>query len=61
MISTVPSLLVGNPKVPVQNLQELIALARAKPGALTMAIGGIAVETIAIGVKSAIGSNGSFG
>ena len=41
MISTVPSLLVGNPKVPVQNLQELIALARVKPGALTMAIGGI--------------------
>ena len=41
MISTVPSLLVGNPKIPVQNLEELIALANAKPGALTMAIGGI--------------------
>ena len=41
MISTVPSLLVGNPKIPAQNLKELIALAKAKPGALTMAIGGI--------------------
>jgi tripartite-type tricarboxylate transporter receptor subunit TctC len=41
MISTVPSLLVGNPKIPAQNLAELIALAKAKPDALTMAIGGI--------------------
>jgi tripartite-type tricarboxylate transporter receptor subunit TctC len=41
MISTVPSLLVGNPKIPAENLNELIALAKAKPGALTMAIGGI--------------------
>jgi tripartite-type tricarboxylate transporter receptor subunit TctC len=41
MISTVPSLLVGNPKIPAQNLKELIALAKAKPDSLTMAIGGI--------------------
>ena len=41
MISTVPSLLVGNPKVPALNLQELIALAKSNPGVLTMAIGGI--------------------
>ena len=41
MISIVPSLLVGNPKVPAQNLQELIALAKSNPGVLTMAIGGI--------------------
>src|SRR5689334_21467459 len=41
MISTVPSLLVGNPKIAAQNLKELIALAKAKPGALTIAIGGI--------------------
>jgi tripartite-type tricarboxylate transporter receptor subunit TctC len=41
MISTVPSLLVGNPKIPAQNLKELIALAKAKPGTLTIAIGGI--------------------
>ena len=41
MISTVPSLLVGNPKIPARNLKELIALAKTKPGTLTMAIGGI--------------------
>jgi tripartite-type tricarboxylate transporter receptor subunit TctC len=41
MISTVPSLLVGNPKIPAQDLKELVALAKAKPDALTMAIGGI--------------------
>jgi tripartite-type tricarboxylate transporter receptor subunit TctC len=40
-IATVPSLLVGNPKLPAQNLQELIALAKAKPDKLTIAIGGI--------------------
>ena len=36
-----PSLLVGNPKLPAQNLNELIALAKAKPDTLTIAIGGI--------------------
>ena len=41
MISTVPSLLVGNPKVPAKDLVELIALARQKPGKLTIGIGGI--------------------
>jgi tripartite-type tricarboxylate transporter receptor subunit TctC len=41
MISTVPSLLVGNPKIPAQNLKQLIALAKAKPGTLTIGIGGI--------------------
>lgn len=41
MISTVPSLLIGNPKIPAEDLKELIALAKAKPGALTMAVGGI--------------------
>jgi tripartite-type tricarboxylate transporter receptor subunit TctC len=40
-IATVPSLLVGNPKLPAQNLNELIALAKAKPDKLTIAIGGI--------------------
>ncbi len=40
-IATVPSLLVGNPSLPAQNLNELIALARAKPDALSIAIGGI--------------------
>src|SRR5215475_11246748 len=41
MISTVPSLLVGNPKNPAQDLKSLIALAKAKPGKLTIGIGGI--------------------
>ncbi len=40
-IANVPSLLVGNPKLPAQNLNELIALARAKPDTLSIAIGGI--------------------
>lgn len=41
MISTVPSLLVGNPKVAALDLKELIALAKANPDSLTIAIGGI--------------------
>jgi tripartite-type tricarboxylate transporter receptor subunit TctC len=40
-IANVPSLLVGNPALPAQNLAELIALAKSKPGKLTIAIGGI--------------------
>ncbi len=40
-IATVPSLLVGNPKLPAQNLNELIALAKAKPDKLTIGIGGL--------------------
>jgi tripartite-type tricarboxylate transporter receptor subunit TctC len=41
MISTVPSLLVGNPRLPAKDLAELIALAKAKSGKLTIGIGGI--------------------
>lgn len=41
MISTVPSMLVGHPKIAAQDLKELIALAKASPDKLTMAIGGI--------------------
>ena len=40
-IANVPSLLVGNPKMPAQDLKALIALAKAKPDSLTIAIGGI--------------------
>jgi tripartite-type tricarboxylate transporter receptor subunit TctC len=41
MIATVPSLLVGHPKIAAPDLQSLIALAKAKPESLTIAIGGI--------------------
>jgi tripartite-type tricarboxylate transporter receptor subunit TctC len=41
MIATVPSLLVGNPRLAAQDLTSLIALAKAKPDALSIAIGGI--------------------
>jgi tripartite-type tricarboxylate transporter receptor subunit TctC len=40
-ISTVPSLLVGNPRLPARNLRELIALAKSKPDTLSIGIGGI--------------------
>ena len=41
MIATVPSLLVGNPALPAKDLAALIALAKAKPDTLSIAIGGI--------------------
>src|SRR3974390_2121028 len=41
MISTGPRLLVRTPRRRAQNLAELIALAKAKPDALTIGIGGI--------------------
>lgn len=39
MVSTSPSMLVAHPKLPVKNVAELIALAKAKPGQLNFAIG----------------------
>ena len=41
MIATVPSMLVGNPKLPENTLQELIGSVKSKPDKLTIAIGGI--------------------
>lgn len=41
MISTVPSMLVGNPQLAAKDLKELIAFAKASPDKLTMGIGGI--------------------
>jgi tripartite-type tricarboxylate transporter receptor subunit TctC len=41
MIATVPSLLVGRPTLPANDLRALIALAKATPDKLTIAIGGI--------------------
>lgn len=40
MIATVPSMLVGYPGLPAQDLKALIALAKAKPDSLSIAIGG---------------------
>jgi len=40
-VATVPSLLVGNPKLPASDLNALIALAKAQPDSLTIGIGGI--------------------
>jgi tripartite-type tricarboxylate transporter receptor subunit TctC len=40
MVATAPHILVTHPALPVKNVQELIALARAKPGSLNYASGG---------------------
>jgi tripartite-type tricarboxylate transporter receptor subunit TctC len=40
LVATAPTLLVVNPQVPAKNLQELLALAHAKPGTLNFPSGG---------------------
>ena len=40
-VATVPSLLVGNPKLAARDLKSLIELAKAQPDKLTIGIGGI--------------------
>jgi tripartite-type tricarboxylate transporter receptor subunit TctC len=40
-VATVPSLLIGNPKLPAKDLTSLIALAKERPGKLTIGLGGI--------------------
>jgi tripartite-type tricarboxylate transporter receptor subunit TctC len=41
MVSTSPAILVAHPSVPANDLKELIALARSRPGKLNFAIGGL--------------------
>lgn len=41
MVSTSPSMLVASPRVPANNIKELIVLAKAKPGQLNFAIGAL--------------------
>lgn len=41
LIASTPMLLVVNPSLPVQNVRELVALAKSKPGQLNYASGGI--------------------
>lgn len=41
MMNRFPSLLVAHPSVPIKNVAELIALAKAKPGTLNYSSGGI--------------------
>ena len=41
MVSTSPSMLVANPSLPANNVKELIALAKARPGQLNFAIGAV--------------------
>lgn len=62
-ISTVafgPGILVTHPSLPVRNLKELIALAKAKPGALTYGSSGAGAPTSHLGMellKSTAGVN----
>lgn len=41
MVATSPSMLVAHPKMPANNVKELITLAKAKPGQLNFAIGAL--------------------
>ncbi len=45
LLATLPSLLVVHPSLPVRNVKALVALARAKPGALNYASGGAGTST----------------
>jgi tripartite-type tricarboxylate transporter receptor subunit TctC len=56
-VSTQPVVLVANPAVPANNIKELIALAKAKPGDLTFASPGTGTSTHLAGelLKTAAG------
>ena len=61
LVARVPNVLVVNPAVPARSVQELIALAKAKPGALRYASGGngsaahIAMEYFKLRTQTDIG------
>ena len=42
LVAYTPMVLLANPSVPTRNLAELVALAKTKPGELTIGLGGIA-------------------
>ena len=50
-VATVPSLLVGNTKLPAADLKALIELAKARPDTLTIGIGGIGSSVHLAGEK----------
>ena len=45
LLATLPSLLVVHPSLPVRTVKELVVLARARPGALNYASGGLGTST----------------
>ena len=45
LLATLPSLLVVHPSLPVRYVKELVALAKARPGALSYASGGAGTST----------------
>ncbi len=49
LVAATPFVLVAHPSVPANTLAELIALAKAKPGSLTMASGGIGSSNHLVG------------
>jgi len=49
LVAATPFVLVAHPSVPANTLGELIALAKAKPGSLTMASGGIGSSNHLVG------------
>ena len=50
-VALVPNILVVNPKVPAQNVQELLALARKTPGKLTFGSNGMGTAQHLIGAQ----------
>jgi len=50
-VALVPNILVVNPKVPAQNVQELLALARKSPGKLTFGSNGVGTGQHLIGAQ----------